>query len=283
MLNWIRALDRVLRGEATSIATLRRADLDVPVWGMLVLIDVLGLIYGLCMGVYGLAGGGDAWKQTVSCMFKVPALFLLTLLVTFPSLYVFNAMVGSRLTYRAMTRLLVAALAVMLAVLASIGPIVAFLAFTTTSVPFMFLLNVAVYATAGLLGMAFLLQSLHRLAVVQQTGMSGAAAILPVETASQLIVDTRDWTVGQEQAVTPPPLPAGTALGALQGTGDHLFYGHVRSVFRIWVLVFGLVGAQMAWVLRPFIPHPHQAFALFRPIGSNFFEAVWNNLQNLMR
>ena len=75
MMIWIRSLDRILRGEATAVATLRAGEFDVPVWGLCVVIDVLGLSYGLCMGVYGLAGGNDAWKQTISCMFKVPALF----------------------------------------------------------------------------------------------------------------------------------------------------------------------------------------------------------------
>lgn len=63
-------------------------------------------------------------------------------------------------------RLLVASTAVTLAVLASFGPIVAFFSVTTTSHPFIMLLNVFFCAVAGLLGMAFLLQTLHRLSVV---------------------------------------------------------------------------------------------------------------------
>ena len=81
--------------------------------------------------------------------------------MTFPSLYVFNALVGSRLTLRVVLQLLIAALAVNLAVLASMGPIVAFFSFSTTSWPFMVLLNVLVFAVSGVLGMAFLLQTLH--------------------------------------------------------------------------------------------------------------------------
>jgi len=42
--------------------------------------------------------------------------------VTVPSLYVFNALVGSRLTVAAVVRLLVATLGVIVAVLASLGP-----------------------------------------------------------------------------------------------------------------------------------------------------------------
>ena len=95
-------------------------------------------------------------------MVKVPALFFLTLVVTFPSLYVFNALVGSRLALGSVLRLLVAALAVMVAVLSSLGPIVAFFSVSTTSYPFMVLLNVVVFGVSGVLGLIFLLQTLQR-------------------------------------------------------------------------------------------------------------------------
>ena len=88
--------------------------------------------------------------------------------VTFPSLYVFNALVGSRLTLRVILQLLVASLAVNLAVLASMGPIVGFFSFSTTSWPFMVLLNVLVYTISGLLGMVFLLQTLQRLSIAER-------------------------------------------------------------------------------------------------------------------
>jgi hypothetical protein len=275
MLNWLRALDRVLRGEATSAAALRANELDVPVWGLCVLIDALGLLYGLCMGVFDLtAGGPDAWKQTVSCMLKVPALFLLTLLVTTPSLYVFNAMVGSRLQLAAMVRLLVATLAVMLAVLASIGPIVAFFSFTTTSYPFMILLNVLVFSIAGCLGMAFLLQSLHRITVFQI--FNEPIKFSPVATA---VATTSDDSVLEFKAQElPEPAPA----GPLDRLADRAPIRSVRTIFQIWVVVFGLVGTQMAWVLSPFLGHPHQKFILFRATGSNFFLGVWENVHRLM-
>jgi hypothetical protein len=264
MLNWLRALDRVLRGEATSVAALKSNELDVPVWGLCVVIDALGLLYGLCMGVFDLtAGGPAAYKQTLSCMLKVPALFLLTLLVTTPSLYVFNAMVGSRLTLRSMMRLLVAALAVMLAVLASIGPIVAFFSFTTTSYSFMILLNVVVFAIAGCLGMAFLLQSLHRMTVYQTFLSPAVTAVVDVpEDKSEL------------------PL---REHGPLDRMPDHSPVRSVRGIFQIWVIVFGLVGAQMAWVLSPFLGNPHKGFILFRVTGSNFFQGIWMHWTHLTR
>jgi hypothetical protein len=56
---------------------------------------------------------------------------------------------------------------------------------------------------------------------------------------------------------------------------------HVRAVFISWIIVFGLVGAQMSWVLRPFIGAPDRPFAWFRPRESNFFEAVKRTLASL--
>ena len=55
----------------------------------------------------------------------------------------------------------------------------------------------------------------------------------------------------------------------------------VKTVFRIWVLVFALVGAQMGWVLRPFVGHPNADFAFFRERKDNFFQAVATKVQEL--
>src|SRR5262249_52865816 len=156
--------------------------------------------------------------QVPASMLKVPALFLLTLLITLPSLYVFNAMVGSRLRLLAVVRLLVGSIAVMLAVLSSIGPIVAFFSFSTTGYAFMVLLNVAVFALSGFLGLAFLLQTLHRMSL--GPGAAPPSAAEPSE-------------VGE--------------VGALERTENQVLGRHVKVVFRIWLIVFGLVGAQMGW------------------------------------
>jgi hypothetical protein len=57
--------------------------------------------------------------------------------------------------------------------------------------------------------------------------------------------------------------------------------GHVKTVFRLWVIVFGLVGAQMGWVLRPFIGNPNAPFTWFRGRESNFFQAVLHTFVSL--
>jgi hypothetical protein len=196
----------------------------------------------------------------------VPLLFLLTLLVTFPSLYVFNALVGSRLLLTSVLRLLVAALAVTVAVLASLGPIVAFFSASTTSYAFMILLNVAVFSVAGLMGMAFLLQTLHRLSM-----------IVPEPSNHP-----DEESMGEEKAVQTVVAPGQAAPpGALEPVDDRALSRHVKAVFRCWILLYGLVGAQMGWVLRPFVGNPNIPFTFFRPRDSNVFQGILTALANL--
>jgi hypothetical protein len=244
---------------------------------------VLGMIAGACTGVYAVITRHQVdpqnaimgWEQLLASTAKVPLLFCLTLLVTFPSLYVFNALVGSRLSMVGMLRLVVAALCVMMAVLASLGPIVAFFAVSTTSYPFMKLLNVVAYAVAGSLGLSFLLQTLHRLSVAQMEGESLAAA---EDRANE-------GSMPAEEAGAPPGYPAPPPYptpGALERMRERALDPRVRTIFRIWVVVFGLVGAQMSWILRPFIGNPEQPFTFFRERESHFFQSVLEAFRKLM-
>ena len=203
----------------------------------------------------------------LSSMVKVPMLFLLTLLVTFPSLYVFNALVGSRLTIASVLRLLIAALSVMLAVLASFGTIVAFFSFTTESYAFMLLLNVIVFGICGMLGLVFLLQTLHRLSLTERD-LSPPA--LPEEARAD------------ESAGAVPTMQVSEEPGALSRLEGHVLASKVKTIFRIWVIVFALVGAQMSWVLRPFVGNPDRQFTFFRERDGNFFQAVGNTIGKLM-
>jgi hypothetical protein len=271
MIRWIEQLDRILRGEATRLAALEKGTVDVPVGSLTVLLVGLAMLYGACMGWFALFNRETAEPlQLLACMVKVPALFFLTLVVTFPSLYVFNALVGSRLLLPALVQLLVAGLAVTISVLASMAPIVAFFSVTTRSYPFMVLLNVVVFAVSGFLGLMFLLHTLHRLNVVSEA--KEAESRQPSESAPP------------EEAQ--PTAPTRTADDGPKGPLDrleaHLLSRHVQVVFRCWVVIFAVVGAQMSWVLRPFIGDPNLPFAWLRARDSHFFEGLWSSVRQLL-
>jgi hypothetical protein len=255
MGRWWNDLDRILRGDATRVSSLGRGSIEVPIGGLAVVLVVLGMFYGMCMGCFALfKEEGPSYFQLVATTLKVPALFLLTLAITLPSLYVFNALVGSRLTLDSVLRLLLASLAVTMAVLASIGPIVAFFSLSTTSHPFMILVNVVVFGVSGSLGLSFLLQTLHRLSV---------APLLPPDLS------------GSDEPGEEKPSEGAVIPGALEPLEGQVLGRHVKTIFRCWVILFGLVGAQMGWVLRPFVGDPNLPFQFFRGRQSNFFQGVW--------
>ena len=238
-------LDRLLRQREHALAeeSLRQVRVAQLV-GMVVL---LAAIYGAFMGCYAIfSRSAPEYRGVVACLFKVPALFLLTLLICFPSLYVFSALLGSRLSFGATLKLLLGIVAITVTILASFGPIVTFFSVSTESYPFMKMLNVAFFAVAGWLGVGALRKALRFLLAA------------PVPNAPD----------------TPPPLvvsPVEMSPAERQ----------VLRVFRIWIVIYMLVGAQMGWVLRPFLGDPQQPFTWFRARQANFFVDVWHTLLKL--
>lgn len=256
-----RTIDRVLRGQFTSREDLQQGRIEVGAGTMLTAAVLLGCVYGMFMGLFGLLRCGTAaLNQFTASTVKVPLLFLLTLLVTFPSLYVVSALFDSRLRFVATLRLLSIAVLVNLALLASFGPVVGFFTLSTDSYPFMVLLNVAIFAIAGFVGLAFLRRAL-------------------------------DGVFGMAPQPEPVVEPAAEGAGEIEAAEERLRAQlrrrpeppRSKRVFRIWLFIYAVVGAQMSWILRPFIGNPSMPFQWFRPRGSNFFVAVGQAIRQLFQ
>lgn len=43
------------------------------------------------------------------------------------------------------------------------------------------------------------------------------------------------------------------------------------TLLNVWILLFGFVGTQLAWTLRPFVGSPDEPFQIFRKIEGNFY------------
>jgi len=230
MGKWLTELDQLLRGEHTRKDDLQAGRVGLPARRLLLLGTALGLVFGAGMGLYAATGGREnAWLHLVSSAVKLPLLFFLTLLVTFPSLYVFAALANSRLRAKETLRLLVAAITVMLGVLASFAPVTVFFTLSTDSYRFMLFLNVVFCGLAGLVGLGFLFRAIN--------------LVFPDDK------DRREET------------------------------GRARRIFRVWLLLFGIVGAQMAWILKPFVGNPQLPFEWVRDSRhSNFFEFIARSL-----
>jgi hypothetical protein len=291
-------IDRLLRGAYTKPEDLRGGELRMSLRDLVFAGLGLGAAYGVFMGLYGATRPTHASiAQLGASIVKVPALFLLTLGVTLPSLYVFSALHGSALRLRQTVRLLMAAIVVNLAVLASFGPVTGFFTFSTDSYLFMVLLNVAMFAVGGAIGVGFLRKALDAVFTEEPPRASTPPAISSPATPSESVLAT--------------DAPVGTAFGSsFEGALPSLGAPHVtggpamplmppmrpyrppppptplersRRIFRVWIAIFAVVGAQMSWILRPFIGDPDRDFTLFRERDSNFFEAVIRSLGGLFR
>ena len=83
---------------------------------------------------------------------------------------------------------------------------------------------------------------------------------------------------------------------AISGLLGVLFFNHMyekisesntpearsRRVFlRLWLLLFGFVGTQLGWTLRPFFGSPGLPFEIVRQVGGNFYTDVFQSLGQL--
>ena len=163
---------------------------------------------------------------------------------------------------------------VMLAAMASLGPIVIFFSIRTTSCSFMILLNVAACSVAGILGLAFLLRTLHQLVLIiddQTRPVRRPESYQPGKETRDL--SRPDADENQDHSIEPDASAKEDPSGAFDQVGNYT-NRKAKSVFRIWILVYALVDAQMIWVLRPFIGNPNIPFEWFRERQRNFFEAI---------
>lgn len=243
-------IDRLLRGEFTRQDELSKGQVGGDAGTLVLAAVLLGVIYGVFMGLYGVLRPTNAtYLQLLASTVKVPLLFLLTLVVTFPSLYVFSALLGSPLRFLESLRLLLGGIVVNLALLASLGPVTGFFTVSTDSYPFMIVLNVVFFAVSGFAGLAVVYRALD------------------LASEGRLLVVPEGTSEGE------PPVPVRDATSGASSRG--------RAILVVWMFVYGAVGAQMGWILRPVVGAPDQEFTFFRERTSNFFEAFFQTLGRL--
>jgi hypothetical protein len=181
-----------------------------------------------CFAIYGAIIGATNSKmpmQILSSAIKLPALYLITLIVCFPTLYIFNAFFGSRSSIRQHWAYLLSTITVIAVLLCGFAPISLFFLLTVNDRFFFLLLNVAIFTLTGTLGVSFLYRTMK-----------------PTEA--------------EEQA------------------------GNVKirkNILKFWLGLYGFVGTQLGWTLRPFFGTGN-SFDLFRPREGSFFTAIWESI-----
>jgi hypothetical protein len=196
-------------------------------------ISALLICSFVCFAIYGaIIGAFSSPQQAISSAIKLPALYLITLIICIPALYIFNVLFGSTKTLGQHFTYVLSSASVIALLLCGFAPIALF--FLITIIPnkdysFFLLLNVGIFALTGIFGVSFLYQAMRPEASEEDSNV------------------------------------------------------HLRSkILRLWLVLYGFVGSQLGWVLRPFISAPAESFQVFRPREGNFWAGVWNAIHNLM-
>lgn len=148
-------------------------------------------------GIYGaILGASSTWMQCLVSVIKLPALYLLTLIICFPTLYFFNVMFGSKRTFEQYLALLMTAMAMISILMFGFAPVSLFFLLSTSDYNFFLLLNVAIMAITGFLGISFFYQGMQFLSEEDAEGKDIRLNILRFWLGLYAFVGTQlGWTL----------------------------------------------------------------------------------------
>ena len=131
------------------------------------------------LALFGAVIGSEhsVWQALASGV-KLPLLFLTTLLVCLPTLYFFNTIFESSLSLSQNFALLLSAITMTAIILLAFAPVVLFFLITTSQYQFYKLLNVAIFAIAGWIGVRQLSQGMRMLTANDRRGAKMRGRIL---------------------------------------------------------------------------------------------------------
>lgn len=204
-------------------------------------------IYGAIIGAF------HSPLQVISSAIKLPALYLITLVICLPTLYIFNALFGSKQSIGQHFTFLLTAVSVIAILLCGFAPVTLFFLITVTDYNFFVLLNVAIFALTGIIGVSFLYHVMKPNHDLTQS--------ISASSHKQDFID-RD----------------------VQSTTNSSMVQNVKvrtNILRFWLVLYGFVGSQLGWTLRPFFGSPNEQFELFRAREGSLFSAVFNAIGNL--
>ncbi|MBD2609837.1 MAG: actin-binding WH2 domain-containing protein [Nostoc sp. ZfuVER08] len=143
-------------------------------------ISSLFVASSICFAIYGaIIGASHGWAQALSSAIKLPAFYLLTLIICFPTLFFFNVLFGSRSSIQQHFVVLLTSVSVISVLLFSFAPVTLFFLITTPdSYQFFKLLNVSIFGITGIFGVKFLYEGIQLLSQQDEVGKTTRTTIL---------------------------------------------------------------------------------------------------------
>jgi len=118
------------------------------------IISISTFLYGIVMGSY------YSFLQSIVAGFKVTFLFYSAILICFPSFYVIQQVLGSKMTLRQMVFIILSGFVLTSAIAISFAPIVILFQVTGGNYHFLQLLHVVIFIFSGIFGMKLMVDAL---------------------------------------------------------------------------------------------------------------------------
>lgn len=131
-------------------------------WGQIALIALFTFLYGIIMGSY------NGLYQSLLSGIKLWGLLLLTLLICFPSFYIVQIVLGSKIGIKQLLIMLLGGLVMVSTLMLAFAPIVLFFQLSGGNYNFLQLLHVGILVFSGVFGMRIVLESLKNACENQQ-------------------------------------------------------------------------------------------------------------------
>jgi hypothetical protein len=217
-------LMQLLRDRSLFLSEIEEGkQLDKKIISLLLYSSAFFALYG------AIIGSTHGWLQMLSSGFKLPALYLLTLLICLPTLYFLDIILGSKRTFTQYVTLLLASMSMISVMLFGFAPVTLFFRLSMNDYSFFLLLNIVIFAITGIIGIKFFDRAM--------------VSLIERESESSL---------------------------------------NRQKLIKFWLILYGFVGSQLGWTLRPFFGAPERPFALFREIESNFYVEVLKVIGNVL-
>jgi len=134
-------------------------------------ITALLIAGSLFFAIYGgIIGSFHSWMQALSSAVKLPILYLLTMIICFPTLYFFNILFGSKKSLGQHFAIVTAAVAAIGVLLFSFAPVTLFFLISAKNYDFFLLLNVAIMGLTGFVGVKFLYEGMQMMSEQDDRG-----------------------------------------------------------------------------------------------------------------
>jgi len=148
-------IEEILRNRHHFFLEIRdKKEISRKIRGMALASIAFLIVYGAVLGA------SHSLLQSLSSAIKLPVLFFATLLITAPTLYFFHVLFGSSQNITQSVALILTGITVTSVILLALAPVTLFFLVTTGNYAFFKLLNVAIFAIAGIRGVAFLSEGL---------------------------------------------------------------------------------------------------------------------------